>query len=64
MTSPTIDTPAAAPQTSNGELSLDQRWAAWEAKGVAQDRATRRRMARLAPVLVVAAGILYALLGR
>ena len=64
MTTPTIEAPAAAAQTSSGELSFDQRWAAWEAKGLAQDRATRRRMALLAPVVVVAAGILYVLLGR
>lgn len=64
MTTPTIETAAAPTRTSNGELSFDQRWAAWEARGVAQDRATRRRMALLAPVVVVAAGILYALLGR
>lgn len=64
MTTPTIETPAAATQTCNGELSFDQRWAAWEGRGLAQDRATRRRMALLAPLVVVAAGILYALVGR
>lgn len=63
MTTPTIET-AATTQASNGELSFDQRWAAWEAKGLAQDRATRRRMALVAPVVIVAAGILYGLFGR
>ena len=64
MTAPTIETPAATPQTSQGEPSFDQRWAAWEAKGAAQDRATRRRITLLVPVVVVAAGILYVLFGR
>jgi hypothetical protein len=44
--------------------SFDERWAAWQAKGAAHDRAVRRRMAIAAPILIVAAVLAYALLGR
>ncbi len=45
--------------------TFDERWAAWQAKGVAHDRAVRRKMAIAAPiVLVVVAVVMYALLGR
>ena len=45
--------------------SFDERWAVWRAKGAAHDRAVRRKMAIAAPILiVVAAAVLYALLGR
>ena len=64
MTTPANERPAAPTGKANGEPSFDQRWAAWEAKGLAQDRATRRRMALLAPAVVIAAAMLYVLLGR
>lgn len=41
-------------------LTDDQRWAAWVATGVASDRLTRRRLARVASV--VAAGLLGGML--
>ena len=45
--------------------SFDERWAAWLAKGAADERAFNRKMAIVAPVLIaVGAGILYVLLGR
>jgi small-conductance mechanosensitive channel len=45
--------------------SADERWAAWQAKGAAHDRAVRRKMAIAAPILlVVVAVVMYALLGR
>lgn len=45
--------------------SLDERWAAWQAKGAAHDRAFRRKLAVAAPLLiVVAAAAIYVLLGR
>ena len=44
---------------------FDERWAAWQAKGAAHDRAVRRKMAIVVPVLlVVAAVVMYAFLGR
>ncbi|HXW06459.1 MAG TPA: hypothetical protein VD833_14580 [Vicinamibacterales bacterium] len=56
-------TPPFPPVTES--TTFDQRWAAWQAKGAAHDRAVRRKMAIAAPVvLVVAAVVLYALLGR
>ena len=44
---------------------FDERWAAWQAKGAAHDRAVRRKMAVAAPVLLLLAGVvIYALFGR
>jgi small-conductance mechanosensitive channel len=58
--------PQAAISTAVPEAaSFDERWAAWQAKGAAHDRAVRRKMAVAAPVLiVVAAVVIYVLLGR
>lgn len=44
---------------------FDERWAAWQAKGAAHDRAVRRKMAIVVPVLLLlAAVVIYALFGR
>jgi len=67
-----IDLPtAAAPSpsvvsaTEPEAASFDERWAAWQAKGAAHERAVRRKMAIAAPILIgVAAVLIYALLGR
>jgi small-conductance mechanosensitive channel len=67
-----VDLPTAAvsPQAAvftiqPGASSFDNRWAAWQAKGAAHERAVRRKMAIAAPILiVVAAVVIYALLGR
>jgi small-conductance mechanosensitive channel len=64
--------PIAAPQLSQpitvrGEeaTSVDERWAAWQAKGAAQDRVVRRKLAIAAPILlIVVAVVFYALIGR
>jgi hypothetical protein len=67
---PTDIPPVAAPQpapalaTAPESADFEQRWAAWQAKGSAHDRAFRRKMAVAAPILIVAAIIIYALLGR
>ena len=63
---PVTAPPQPSPFTSAPESpDLDQRWAAWQAKGAAQDRAFRRKIRVVGPVLiVVVAVILYALLGR
>jgi small-conductance mechanosensitive channel len=56
-------TPTATPATDSA--TFDERWAAWRAKGATHDRAVRRRLAIAAPILlVVAAVVIYALLGR
>jgi hypothetical protein len=64
-----VATPAnvtASRSTAVAELlGFDARWAAWQARGAAQDRAVRRTMAFAARILiVVAAVVVYALLGR
>jgi small-conductance mechanosensitive channel len=58
--------PQAAKSTAVPEAaSFEERWAAWQAKGAAHDRAVRRKMAIAAPILiVVAAVVIYLLLGR
>ena len=56
-------TPTSTPVTDSA--TFDERWAAWQAKGAAHDRAVRRKMAIAAPILfVVVTIVLYALLGR
>jgi hypothetical protein len=67
-----IDAPAVAvspppaismlvPETA----SFDERWAAWQAKGAAHDRALRRKMTFAAPIAIaIAAVVVYVLLGR
>ena len=53
---------ASAPVSQSA--SFDARWAAWQAKGAAHDRAVRRRMTIAAPIaVVIIAVILYALIG-
>jgi hypothetical protein len=45
--------------------SFDDRWAAWQAKGAAHDRAARRKMALAAPILIVIIAVIaYLLVGR
>ena len=54
------------PTIARGEeaTNFDERWAAWKAKGAAHDRAVRRKLAIAAPILLVAAAVFYALIGR
>jgi hypothetical protein len=55
--------PTSTPVTDSA--TFDDRWAAWQARGAARDRAVRRKMAIVAPVLlVVVAVVIYALFGR
>ena len=68
--------PIAAPEASTSTSTLvpeparsfDERWAAWQAKGAAHDRAVRRQLAIAAPSLIIVAAVIiyaiYALLGR
>jgi small-conductance mechanosensitive channel len=45
--------------------SFEERWAAWQAKGAAHERAVRRKMALAAPVVIVVIAVLfYVLVGR
>jgi hypothetical protein len=62
---PPVAAPAAFGQASRpeSEASFDERWAAWQAKGAAQDRAFRRKLALTAPVaIIVLAAIVFVLL--
>lgn len=63
---PPVAAPPPAPALASGSESADfeQRWAAWQAKGAAHERAFRRKMTVAAPILIIAAIIIYALLGR
>ena len=62
--------PIAAPEAMiaarlREPASFDERWAAWQAKGAAHDRAVQRKLALAAPLaIVVIAVIVYALVGR
>jgi hypothetical protein len=45
--------------------TFDERWAAWQAKGAAHERAVRRKMVLAAPIaFVIVAAIFYAVFGR
>lgn len=58
---PRAATATAAPESA----SFDNRWAAWQAKGAAHDRAVRRKLALAAPILIVVAAVaMYVFLGR
>ena len=67
-----IDVPAAGPPlqprpvtTQPESADFDRRWASWQAKGTAHDRAVRQKIAVAAPILIiVAVVIIYTLLGR
>jgi hypothetical protein len=66
-----IDAIVAAPPPAANSIavteatSADERWAAWQAKGAAHDRAVRRKTGFVVPILMVAvAVVLYTLLGR
>jgi hypothetical protein len=62
---PAVLTATAKTTVAPPFLSFDERWDAWQAKGVAHDRAVRRKLAIAAPVVaIVAAAILYALVIR
>ena len=57
------EVPSRTPLTQSS--SSDERWAAWQAKGAAHDRAVRRKLAFAAPIVfLVAAVIVYAMVGR
>jgi hypothetical protein len=63
---PSVAVPLAPSSTTAGEAaSVDERWAAWQARGAAHDRAFRRKVAVVAPILIaIAAVVVYALVGR
>jgi hypothetical protein len=54
--SPALSTPPIAWQAQPAvvDADFDARWNAWRARGVANERATRRRALQLLPVLALA----------
>jgi hypothetical protein len=50
------------PTVPRVETSVEDRWAAWEARGAAHDRAVRRKLTIAVPTVAVVAGVLYVLL--
>ena len=55
---------AAIPIASNNAPDFDERWDAWQAKGLAHDRAFKRKMTIALPILIVVTGVVtYVLLG-
>jgi hypothetical protein len=56
---PQPSTPAPAPVSESG---FDERWAAWQANGIANDRAFRRKLAIVAPIFIIIVVIVSALL--
>jgi hypothetical protein len=63
-----VEIPAASAHYVSAHLeqapSFEERWAAWQARGAPHDRAVRLRMTIAAPILVVIASALYALMRR
>jgi len=66
----TVETPPVAahelltPTPIQEPASFDERWAAWQAKGAAHDRAVRHKMAIALPIVIIVAILTYALLVR
>jgi hypothetical protein len=63
---PPVVAPEPPPSTIPGSTaSFDERWASWQAKGAAHDRAMRGKMAIAAPVLIVVVAVfIYVFVGR
>ena len=60
-TTPRAATPIAVAESPG----FDERWAAWQAKGAAHDRAFQRKMAIATPIVLLAAAVvMYVFLGR
>jgi len=54
-----------APTALGESAGFEERWAAWQARGAAHERAFRRKMTFAAPILIVVAVVLlYGVLGR
>lgn len=58
---PQPSTPALAHEAGS---TFDERWAAWEAKGAAHDRAFRRKLAVASPLLIIVVAVIVAALLR
>jgi len=54
--------PSTPAPSHESEATFDERWAAWQAKGAARDRAFRRKLAFAAGAIIIVAIIVVALL--
>ena len=54
--------PSTRAPSHESEATFDERWAAWQAKGAARDRAFRRKLALAAVAIIIVAIIVVALL--
>jgi hypothetical protein len=61
LENPALPTQHALTPTPEPVTSFDERWAAWQARGAAHDRAVRRKLTIATPILIAAAAVLYAL---
>ena len=62
---PRVAEAASVSIAAGSPADVDERWAAWLAKGAAHRRATRRSLAIALPLLIIFAGIVaYVLLAR
>jgi hypothetical protein len=62
---PTIPASKARVSSTAAEAAaFDQRWAAWQAKGLAHDRAVHRRIAIVIPILLIVFAVVYVFIGR
>jgi hypothetical protein len=61
---PSTASPPEAVSSLTESTRFDERWAAWQAKGVAHDRAVRRKLGAVVSVLLILAAVLCAFLGR
>ena len=50
--------PSAPAPSHQSEATFDERWAAWQAKGAAGDRAVRRKLAVAAPIVIIIVAIM------
>ena len=54
----------SAVEASGLDADFEARWMAWRARGEVHERAVRRKLLMLAPVVAVAAAIMYTLMLR
>ena len=59
---PSVAIPTAGSTTSGHAADFEERWAAWQAKGAAHERATGRMMVIAVPIVIIAAVAAYVLL--
>ncbi len=63
VSAPHVSMPAVTAPQSAAE-TFNERWAAWQARGAAHDRAVRRKLATGVPIVAAVAALLYLVLAR